>query len=48
MIEYTEDPKKSHGQICEAWKEQEDLAEWLFAQHKPVGKVEAELLKPIR
>jgi len=34
MIKYTEDPKKSHGEICNAWDEQEGLAEWLFAQHK--------------
>lgn len=48
MIKYTEDPKKSHGQICEAWKEQEGLAEWLFVQHKPASTVEAEYLKQTR
>ncbi len=32
MIKYTEDPKKSHGEICNAWEEQEGLAEWLFSQ----------------
>ncbi len=34
MIKYTEDPKKSHGEICNAWEEQEGLAEWLFSQRK--------------
>jgi predicted peptidase len=33
-IKYTEDPTKSHGQICEAWDEQKDLADWLFSQRR--------------
>lgn len=33
-IRYTEDPEKSHGEICEAWKDQKDLPDWLFSQQK--------------
>lgn len=33
-IKYTEDPKKGHGEICMAWKEHDDLADWLFSQKK--------------
>ena len=33
-IRYTEDPKKGHGQICNAWQDVEGLGDWLFAQRK--------------
>jgi predicted peptidase len=33
-VEYTEDPKKSHGQICQAWTDISGLGDWLFEQRK--------------
>jgi predicted peptidase len=33
-IKYTEDAKKSHGSICNAWKDVKGLDEWLFSQRK--------------
>lgn len=33
-VKYTEDPKKNHGEICQAWEDHKDLADWLFAQQK--------------
>ncbi len=33
-IKYTEDAKKSHGEICRAWQDQVGLADWLFLQHR--------------
>lgn len=31
-VKYTEDPKVGHGPICNAWKDIEGLADWLFEQ----------------
>ncbi len=33
-IRYTEDPKKSHGEICNAWRDVDGLGDWLFEQRK--------------
>ncbi len=34
QVQYTEDPKKSHGQICQAWTDISGLGDWLFEQQK--------------
>ncbi len=34
-IKYTEAPKKSHGSICNAWRDVKGLGDWLFSQRKP-------------
>lgn len=31
---YTEDPKKTHGEICQAWKDEIELPNWLFSQKR--------------
>lgn len=41
-IRYTEDPKKSHGQICNAWRDVEGLGDWLFSQRKMGGRPASE------
>lgn len=33
-VRYTEDPKKSHGEICQAWEDEPGLPGWLFSQQK--------------
>lgn len=33
-IRYTEHPTKSHGKICQAWKDVPELQTWLFSQTK--------------
>lgn len=33
-IRYTEDPMKSHGEICNAWQDVDGLGDWLFEQRK--------------
>lgn len=37
-VKYTEDPKKTHGQICQAWGEMPELVDWLFSQKKQEPK----------
>lgn len=33
-VKYTEDAKKSHSEICEAWKSEKGLVDWLFSHKK--------------
>jgi predicted peptidase len=47
-VKYTEDPKKGHGPICNAWKDVKGLGDWLFEQRNTKHNPDAPANKALK
>lgn len=47
-VKYTEDPKKGHGSICNAWKDVKGLGNWLFEQRNTKRNPDAPANKALK